>query len=598
MSDQVDEIKSKIDIVELVNEYVPLKKTGRNFKACCPFHNEKTPSFIVSPERQIFHCFGCGEGGDVFKFLMKIENIEFSESLRLLAKKAGVVLKQFQPTGEDQIKEKLYEINHLASEFYHYLLLKHPIGKTALEYVLSRGITKKTIELFKIGFAPDLWESVSKFLIKKGYKQKDLELAGLTIKSDRRQNSYYDRFRGRAMFTLKDNRGNVVGFAGRVLNPDAKEAKYVNTPETPVYVKGNLLYGLDITKNAIKRENLAIVTEGEIDAIASYQVGIHNVVAIKGSALTENQVNLLKRYTENIALALDSDLAGDTAARRGIEIADKEGLNMRVIELLYGKDPDECIKKDPNLWRESIKKAVPIYDYVIHSSLKRFDKESPNGKKKISEEVLPIIAKISNEIVKSHYIKKIALLLDVNEEGVAKELEKTKNLISWNLQKNKSQIIATPPPKKNREELLEEYILAKIVQSENPKKIVSETNKYLSEEDFNTAVYKKIYFLLQNEVTKGKLNNETLSKTVPSELLPSLNKLYLIELTKEKDNEKEIKEIINAAKELSIISTKIKMRDLSVKIKKSEMENKSEDVEKISHEFQILREKLHFLQSE
>jgi len=610
MSDQVDEIKSKIDIVEVINEFVPLKKTGRNFKACCPFHNEKTPSFVVSPERQIYHCFGCQEGGDVFHFLMKIENIEFPEALRILAKRAGITLKQFQPTREDQIKERLYEINHLASEFYHYLLLNHPIGKKALEYVLNRGITKKTIEIFKIGFAPNLWESVSKFLIKKGFKIQELETAGLVIKSDRRQNSYYDRFRGRIMFTLKDQRGNVVGFAGRVLDQDANEAslpspaaqaanvqaKYINTPETPVYIKGNLLFGLDLGKDAIKKENLAIITEGEIDAISSFQMGIRNVVAIKGSALTENQVILLKRYTENIAFALDSDLAGDAAARRGIEIADQAGLNMRVIELLYGKDPDECIKKDPNLWRQSVKKAIPIYDYIMHSSTRRYDKNSPEGKRKISEEILPIINKITNEIVKSHYIKKIALLLGVSEEGVINELSRVKK--ENTIQRFQRKITPLPQiTKKSREELLEEYLLVEIVQYENPKTLFLEIIDIISENDFINSVYKKIFTHLK-EINKSNKNwdSDFLFKNTPAELLPTLDRLYIIDLQFKKVETDEINGIKETAKELAKIGIKRKLKEFTDKIKEKEVENDNNEVEKLSKDFQILQEKLKNLQ--
>jgi DNA primase len=246
--DQLEEIKRKIDIVELINSYVPLKKAGRNFKALCPFHSEKTPSFMVSPERQIWHCFGaCNEGGDIFGFLMKIENLDFGEAVRELAKKAGVKLTRYQPSEEERSKQLLYEINHLAAEYYHFLLLNHPFGKKALDYILGRGIKKDSLVLFKIGFAPDDWRSLQAYLVnKKGYKAQDLERVGLVIKTQK--GDFYDRFRGRLMFPLKDYHNNVRGFAGRLLDPQAKEAKYVNTPETFIYHKSELLFGLSEAK--------------------------------------------------------------------------------------------------------------------------------------------------------------------------------------------------------------------------------------------------------------------------------------------------------------------------------------------------------------
>jgi DNA primase len=314
MADQREEIKQKIDIVDLISEYVPLKKIGRNLKANCPFHSEKTPSFYVSPERQIWHCFGCNLGGDVYSFLMQIENIEFVEALRILAKKAGVALTEFVPTQTSELKDRLYEINHLAAEFFNYILTSHLLGKEALSYVSGRGVTKDSISAFKIGYAPKSWDSLLRFLRdKKGYKESEIEQAGLAVRSER--GSYYDRFRGRLMFSLRDIRGNVVGFSGRVLDPEAKEAKYINSPETPIYIKGNLLYGLEVTKGVIRKEGTAVVVEGELDLISSYQAGVANVCAIKGSALTDAQVKLLKRIAGTIILSLDADLAGDAAAR-------------------------------------------------------------------------------------------------------------------------------------------------------------------------------------------------------------------------------------------------------------------------------------------
>jgi len=269
----VEQIKQKIDIVSLISEYVPLKKTGANFKGLCPFHTEKTGSFIVSPERQIWHCFGsCQDGGDVFKFLMRMENLDFSESLKILAKRAGVTLTSYQPSKTTELKDRILAANHLASEFYNYVLTSLPIGEKGRDYLKNRQISDNSIKLFKIGYAPNSWDSLIKFLTKKGFNLAELESAGLVSKSN--LGHAFDRFRGRIIFTLCDQRGNVLGFAGRLLDPEAKEAKYVNTAETPVYIKGNVLYGLDITHEEIKKAGFAVGVEGEIDAIQSYQPGI------------------------------------------------------------------------------------------------------------------------------------------------------------------------------------------------------------------------------------------------------------------------------------------------------------------------------------
>lgn len=458
MSD-IDEVKSRLNIVDIVSERVQLKKTGRNFKSLCPFHSEKTPSFIVSPDRQTFHCFGCGKGGSVIDFIMEFDHIDFSEALESLAEKAGVKLTRRVPdTAEGKLKQKLYEVNHLASEFYHFLLTKHRLGEAARLYLKNRGISDKSIETFALGYSPNSWNGLMKFLQKKGYDETLMEKAGLIIKG----NGLYDRFRGRVMFTLKDHRGQVVGFAGRVLDPDIKEAKYINTSETPIYVKSNVLYGLDVTKDAISKENEAVVMEGELDVISSFQVGIPNVVAIKGSALTEGHVRLLHRFTERLAFALDRDVAGDTAARRGIEIADRLGMDMRVVLLSSGKDPDEAARQHPGLLKKAIKAAIPVYDYFLRSSAERFHADTVFGKKKIGEELLPVLAKIENPIVQAHYAKKLADLLDVPEASITEGLEKTKQSFA----KGMPQLTESSLRKslRSRPEKLELYLLSFILQ--------------------------------------------------------------------------------------------------------------------------------------
>lgn len=583
---ELEEIKSKINIVDFISDYLPLKRAGRNFRAPCPFHSEKTPSFIVSPERQIWHCFGaCGDGGDIFRFLMKWENLEFPEALRILAKRAGVRLREYIPSDAGRLKEKLYEVNHLASEFYHYLLLNHPSGKKALDYVLERGITKKSIELFKLGWAPNLWESASLFLMKKkGYKLSDLDQAGLLVKGER---GYYDRFRGRLIFTLKNHRGEVVGFAGRTLDPQVKEAKYINTPETSLYTKGHILYGLELTHEAIKKEDRAIAVEGEVDLIQAYQAGSQNVVAIKGTALTEGQVNLLKRYAENIALALDTDLAGDAAARRGIEIADRAGLNIRVIRLAKGKDPDECIRQDPQAWFGAVKKAVPFYDFLIDSAFERYPMETPEGKKKIGQEILPVLARISNEIVKAHYIKKLSRQLGLGEEVIVSEMAKIEK-------KEEVKELGKKEDRAASEEILENYLLSLILQSPDP---VATFDYFISlfesgevVKHFSWSVPGRIFTALASFLAKNEFQINNFVSSLPKELAALTDYLYLKDWGEPWEDENDLKhEIEKVALKLKTRAVKKELRDLSRKMKATDDEA---ELKKLVEQFKEISEGL------
>ncbi len=528
MSD-TDEIKSRINIVDFIGKRVTLKKTGRNYKGLCPFHNEKTPSFIVSPERQTFHCFGCGKGGDILAFVMEYDHVDFVEALEELAEVTGVKLtRRVGDTPEVKLKQKIFEVNHLASEYYQYILTKHKLGENARDYLKRRGVSDKSVKTFGLGYSPNSWETLSAYLKKKGYDASLLAQAGLTIaraafaRASASQ-GYYDRFRGRVMFTLKDHRGNVVGFSGRVLDPTAKEAKYINTSETPVYIKGNVLYALDVTRGAIQKENEAIVMEGELDVISSFQAGIGNVVAIKGSALTEGHVNLIRRYTERLAFALDSDMAGDAASRRGIEIADRSGLDMRVVMLPSGKDPDEAVREDAAGVKKAIKNAIPIYDYFISSAVKRFDATTAFGKKKVSEELLPILARIENPIVQGHYIKKLAKTLDTSEETVVESMRRLSKGEGFGGPKEEKQ----EDVRTTRSQKLETYILALVLQGKTAELFEELSERITVDEIVNSAVQKILEhlksFLADNKIFLIK----DFADSLPVELVPTLDEAFL-----------------------------------------------------------------------
>ncbi len=535
--DQVEEIKSKVDIVELVQEYVPLKRAGRNFKGLCPFHGEKTPSFMVNPELQIFKCFGCGVGGDAYTFLQKIEGMEFGEALQHLADRVGIKLVSYRPTQGEQLKEKLVGMNMLVGQVYHWLLTEQKTGKEALEYVKSRGISDEAIKKFNIGFAPNNWDFLLKFLVgKKKYALDDLIRAGLAVKD-------YDRFRNRIMFPLANARGQVVGFAGRVLDPEAQEAKYVNTPETEIYHKSELLYGLDVTRAEVKNAGWAVVVEGEIDAIASWQAGVKNVVAIKGSALTEKQVELLRRICDTVVLALDTDIAGDAAARRGIEMADKSGLMVKMVKLLGAKDPGDLAIARPEEWREAVKNAIPIYDFYVQSAVERYGLEVA-GKKKIGQELLPIWGGISDEIVRAHYIKLLAKTLGVEEEDVRLQMAKILNPLPADAT---HQALQAGKPQVSRREILEEYVIELALKGGKVDQLTSLLVNQLLKTDFWARV--------AQELAK---NSDP--RKLPEELRERTQTLIL------KEGEFEEKEWETALRELEEIDIRGKIQDSGFKI--------------------------------
>lgn len=439
MADQVNEVKAKTDIVSLIGEHIELKKAGRNYKANCPFHSEKMPSFMVSPELQIFKCFGCGEAGDAFAFLQKHEGMEFYEALRVLADRAGVKLKPsaYRRGGE---KDRLYQINYEALKFYHYILIKHPSGRQALNYLAyKRGLKSETIKEFLLGFSPNTPFAIRKYLVdKKRYKDSEVEKVGIAYKTRR---GYIDRFRGRLIFPLFNHRDNVAGFAGRILPGESREvAKYINTPETPVYHKSDLLYGLNLSRRYIKKKKSAIVVEGELDLISSWQVGVKNVVALKGSAFTEEQARLISRFAKKLILAFDADLAGSESALRGIKIAESFGLQIKVAQIKGYKDPDEIAQKAPKKYLQLLKGAVSAWDFIIDTIFSKHDARTGEGKALISREVVPVIAAINDEIVKAHYIGKVARKLSVSEEVV---VEQVKKIVKTSVAINKPKFLAT-----------------------------------------------------------------------------------------------------------------------------------------------------------
>ncbi len=586
--DDLELIKQKLNIVEFIQEYLPLKKAGVNYKANCPFHQERTPSFMVSPERGIFHCFGCGIGGDIFKFLMEKEGIEFKEALELLAKKAGVVLKHTRQ--EKNSLDILFEINLKAAQFFSYMLLEHPLGKPALDYLKKRGLTEETIKLFGLGYAPLNWESLSKFLKKRGFLEKDLVDVGLSIPS---RKGCYDRFRGRVMFPLINSKDQIIGFAGRVLGKG--EPKYINSPQTQIFDKSKFLFGFNLAKSSIRQKKEAIIVEGEMDMITSFQSGIKNIVSSKGTALTEKQVELLQKNAESISLCFDADLAGDSASRRGIDLADKAGLNIKVIQIKDAKDPAELCLKDPEKWKEAIEKAISIYDYYLNSVTLRFNPKSATGKKSIFAELIPIWSTISDSMIKEHYIQKLASMLQVKDELVRNELKtntpKHPNIPNLQvLEKGKDDKIDSP----DRRKLLEEYLVTLILHLPSSITYIPNFPETLFTKEDLKQVYVLLVLYLDQISFKGKsFKISEFIKFVPGELVDQIDKLYLISIDEKLENhtawQKELDLVISELKKMLI---KASLEKLSLEIKQAQSFEKLDTLDTLNKRFRDLSVKL------
>ena len=426
-STTIDEIRNRSDILQIVGEYVPLKKRGKNYLGLCPFHSEKTASFTVSPDKQIFHCFGCNEGGNIFNFLMKIENVSFAESVELLGERLGI---KVQNTGTSPAiqsdKEKYFGIMELAQRFYSENLEGTESG-LAKEYLNKRGLTDASVKAFDLGYSLNKWDSLLNFLFKKGVAQKDMEKLGLIIERTDKS-GFYDRFRGRLMFPIYNLRGRVIGFGGRIIPSGTstdEEAKYINSPDSPIYNKGYSLYGINVTKDDIKKTRTAVLVEGNVDLITCWQSGIKNAICPLGTALTSNQAKILIRFADSVILAFDRDNAGNSATARSVDILKDEGLNVKVSRYEGGKDPDEALKaKGADIFVRSLNEAIPWMEYMILNSLSKHDLSQIESRAKAIKEVALIIAQEKEDLVQKEYIKLVANKLGFGIDEITSEVKR------------------------------------------------------------------------------------------------------------------------------------------------------------------------------
>ncbi|NMB69147.1 MAG: DNA primase [Chloroflexi bacterium] len=533
----IDEIKSRIDIVDLVSETVKLRRTGKNYTGFCPFHtNTRTPAFVVFPDSGTWRCFGqCNEGGDIFRFVMKKEGWDFAETLRFLAEKAGVQLEPVTPQRQeaDKVNERLQGLLEEAVTFYRHHLLQTPAGKPALAYLSKRGLTQETIEAFGLGYAPDGWEIAQQYFLGKGYSGAELLQAGLATERQEREGSY-DRFRNRIMFPIRDAMGHMAGFGARILDPN-DVPKFLNSPQTALFDKGRLLYGLDQARKAIRSLDQVVIVEGYLDVIALHQGGFANAVSPMGTALTEDQMRLLKRFTRRIVLALDADAAGEKATLRGLEIArqamdrsdeiafDARGLlrhearlqaDVRVTTLPPGMDPDEVVLRDPEEWRRILESAKPIVAHVMDTLAAGRDLEDPKAKSEVAAQVMPLIADVPDPVEREAYRQRLARMLKVDERalqgaGQAAATSRRRPVIKNEKPARRTQ--ALPATSGQRAASLEAHCLRLLLRQPD---MIYQVDRFLlksglgrfSEADFDLSGHQQIARLLLDSLAQDQLD--------------------------------------------------------------------------------------------
>lgn len=534
-----DDIKQRLDIADFIGEYIKLKPAGSgSFKAVCPFHREKTPSFYVSREKQIWHCFGCGVGGDAFKFLMQMEGLDFSEALRQLAEKTGVKIERYVTEGANE-KTRIYAIMDLAVKYYHRYLLESENATAARAYLERRGLSAEIIEKFQLGFSPDAWETAVQGLKKKGYREQEIIDSGLALRSKDGRNAY-DRFRGRIMFPIFDVRGKAVGFSARVLDAKSEEPKYINTPQTTIYNKSQILYGLHLAKQSIKASGAVVIVEGNMDVVASHKGSVEAVVASSGTALTHDQVGILRRFTDTILMCFDADLAGESAAKRGIDVALEEGMNVKVIRLDGAKDPDELVTKDPALWRRVIANATDVMTYYFEKAFEKGAPKTAVEKKQIGKLLLPEIARLADPIEKESWLKELSGRLGISVEVLNESMAKLKNTKAITSSEPKAKEVGSQKTDR-RVKLAENFLALLFARSELHQLLVEAVKpEYLPE------IYRPLYlsFVSEYHMNAGSDFFASFRKKIEEEVPQELSTLDRIALLGERSfHDRDLKEL-------------------------------------------------------
>jgi DNA primase len=577
--DAVEDVKARLAIEDVVGEYVQLKRAGRNFRGLSPFTAEKTPSFMVSPEKQIWHDFSSGKGGNIFSFVMEVEGIDFKTVLELLARKAGIDLTQYNssiPGRNAKLKERMYEALELATKFYQVQFSKN---KTALEYIFNkRKFTKQVVLDFRLGYAPNTGTALRAYLNKKGFNDNELQQAGLVTKNYRQP---ADMFRSRLMIPLSDGQGRVIGFSSRILDENPNAPKYLNTPQTLLYDKSRNVYGLHLAKEAIRKGGYVVIAEGNLDVIASHQVDVKQVVATAGTAVTEEHLKILRNLTSDIRFAFDKDQAGQNATERAIPIASKVGVNLSVIDVGEAKDPDELIRKNPEEWQKAIDSPIYALDWLIESYKSQIDISSAIGKRKFSDIILPVVGKLTDAVEQDHYLSKLSDLLQISKEALLSKVDKVSSNSNVRLKKQKNVPRALNKTEveqiKNQDQLLavalidskmRKYIgpiTEEMLLGDNPKIILGFLKNNmdfhgdpLMEEALNNSLDYVKMLMLQYEALYQNLDETELdyeSKRLQDRLITKYVKQQkdLLSIAMQKADASETQKLLNQAKNLDIL---------------------------------------------
>jgi len=551
----IDEIKNRLDVVDVIEGYIRLKKAGKDYKAHCPFHKEKNPSFFVSPSKQIWHCFSCQKGGDIFTFVQEIEGVEFVDALRILAKKAGVVLKKQDPKIQSK-KTILYNTCEEASDFFEENLKQ---DKKIHEYLKKRGIQGKTAKDFKIGFALDSWDSLYKHLIVLGFKASDIEKAGLLIKKEK-GSGYYDRFRNRIMFPIFDLNSQIIGFSGRIFGKE-NGGKYINTPETLIYNKSSVIYGLDKAKVSIRKKDQCILVEGQFDVIMAHQAGFKNVVAVSGTALTSDHLKILKRYTENLVFSFDADTGGEGATKRAISSAQQFEFNIKVAILPKNLDPADVIEKSLNKWNRILKKARPIMDFYFESAFSKYPKTlKVDHKRELAKDLLFYIKNLINSVEQAHWIQILASKLKVEEKSLIEALRRIK------IRESGEEIESFSIKRKSKIKELEEHIFGLVLV--HPKYF-----KNIKENIFKDKNLKKLFSFIKNK------------KRLSSDLKQLKNHLSFKAEHFDLEDKEILEEIDFCIREIKSFKLKKQMSELSLEIKEAEAKKNKKRLKSLKEKF-------------
>lgn len=576
----IEEIRNKADIVKIISEYVQIRKRGKNHIGLCPFHSEKDGSFTVSPEKNLWHCFGCNEGGNIFSFVMKIENIGFAEAVEELGVKVGVMVPKQTSRGPGKgQKDALYPIMSLAAKFFHATLLSEA-GQAARDYLKSRGITEETAKTFGLGYAPDAWDELFNHLIGRGVSPEAVEKTGLSLKREGKA-GYYDRFRNRLLFPIIDQRGRVIAFGGRALGD--QEPKYLNSPDTIIFHKSETLFGLNLAKDAIKKEKFAVLVEGNFDVVTPYQAGIQNIVATCGTALTNAQCKLLARFCDTIVLAFDADAAGGTAAERSVELMRNAGLKVKVAQISSGKDPDELVRKEGrDALEQNIVDALPYHEFKIRRIAARHNVKDIESKARAIKEAAQLLAQEKDEFVQQEYAKVAAFILKTDNDTISTEIKRNRHYITKNVKQQNR--ITEKPSSKTEEAEKNLIILATLNQ-----KALSTVKEHMVIEDFRLPDTRAIAELLLSAELKEPDNiTDFLMDNLPEESTKKfLSRLLLSDhLSQAENNEEVLQDCIQVIRRERL---KQKIDGLKLEIKEAE---KSGETERVAELLSVLKSEI------